>query len=323
MTLQQLPERANLEQLKKQAKSLLAAARSQEPSAVQRFEAIFTARPFKRDTIALHDAQFVIAREYGFKSWNDLREEVEERSLTVSAAVDEFVRCATGDAKERALRLVVRHAGIAHANLFTELVLGDAEAVEGRLKANPQAARQRGGAQNWEPLLYVCHTCLHRDSAERAKGLVKIARELLRLGANPNAEYDWNWHPELPRTALWGALIAMGHIELAKLLLEGGANPTDGVSMHIAAGGGNVSALELLHRFGANANGIAGGVPPLAYIMGWTRPEETAGIRWLLEHKAESESGVGAVGRGAVACGGAAFGCGDSGVAGRAWSGRK
>ena len=32
MTLQQLPERANLEQLKKQAKSLLAAARSQEPS---------------------------------------------------------------------------------------------------------------------------------------------------------------------------------------------------------------------------------------------------------------------------------------------------
>ena len=287
MTSQYLPERANLERLKKQAKSLLAAARSQEPAAVQRFQAIFAGRSFKPDTIALHDAQFVLAREYGFKSWNDLREEVETRSLSFSAAVDEFVRCATGNAQERALRLLARHPGIAHGSLFTELVLGDAQAAEARLKANPQAARQRGGVQNWEPLLYVCHTCLHEGSPERAKGLVKIARELLRLGADPNAEYDWNWHPELPRTALWGALIAMGHQELAGVLLEGGANPTDGVSMHIAAGSGNLPALELLHRFAAHINGIAGGVPPLAYILGWVRPEDISGARWLLEHKAD------------------------------------
>jgi ankyrin repeat protein len=287
MTLQRLPERANLEQLKKQAKSLLAAARSQEPTAVERFEAIFASRLFQPDTTALHDAQFVLAREYGFKSWNDLREEVETRSLSFSAAVDEFVRCATGNAAERAQRLLARHPGIAHASLVTELVLGDAQAVEARLKASPEAARQRGGVQNWEPLLYVCHTCLHEASQERAKGLVKIARELLRLGANPKAEYDWNWHPELPRTALWGALIAMGHQELAGVLLESGANATDGVSMHIAAGSGNVQALELLHRFGAHVNGIPGGVPPLAYILGWARPEDISGVRWLLEHKAD------------------------------------
>src|SRR6266446_4096871 len=199
MTLQQLPERANLEQLKKQAKSLLAAARSQEPNA-----------------IALHDAQLVLAREYGFKSWTALKQEVEERSLSFAAAVDEFVRCATGSAPERAMRLLARHAGIANANLYTELVLGDADAVETRLKASPAIARQRGGVQNWEPLLYVCHTFLQKDSPERAKGLVRIARELLRMGSNPNAEYDWNWHPELPRTALWGALIATGQPELAE-----------------------------------------------------------------------------------------------------------
>ena len=56
MTSQRLPERANLEQLKKQAKSLLTAARSQEPTAVQRFQTVFTGRSFKPDTIALHDA---------------------------------------------------------------------------------------------------------------------------------------------------------------------------------------------------------------------------------------------------------------------------
>ncbi len=283
----QLPDRPNLEQLKKQAKSLLAAARSQQPDALQRFEAVIIGRSLKPDAIALHDAQFVLAREYGFKSWNELKDEVEERSLSFAAAVDEFVRCATGSAPERAFRLLSRHAGIAHANLYTELVLGDAEAVLARLNANPDLARHRGGIQNWEPLLYVCHTFLQKDSPKRADGLLKIARELLRLGANPNAEYDWNWHPELPRTALWAALIATGQPQLAELLLQHGANPTDGVSTHIAAGSGNVAALELLHRFGMNSNGIPGGVPPLAYIMGWMRPSDLPGAKWLLEHGAD------------------------------------
>lgn len=37
MTSQNLPDRPNLEQLKKQAKSLLHAARAKEPAALQRF----------------------------------------------------------------------------------------------------------------------------------------------------------------------------------------------------------------------------------------------------------------------------------------------
>ena len=252
----QLPERANLEQLKKQAKSLLRAVRNQDRAAINRFETVLVGRPLSQDTIALHDAQFVIAREYGFRCWNELREHVEEISLSFSAAVDEFVRCATGGAKDRALRLLKRHEGIARANLFTELVLGDGDGVAGRLASDPEVAVKADGIQNWEPLLYVCHTCLHLGSPERADGLVRIARELLGRGANPNAEYHWNWHPELPRTALWGALIAMDHIELAEVLLEKGANPTDGVSTHIAAGSGNIRALELLNRFGVNVNGI-------------------------------------------------------------------
>src|SRR5262249_7954995 len=109
MRLQQLPERANLEQLKKQAKSLLQAARSQDAAALKRFQAILASWSLNQDTIALHDAQFVIAREYGFKSWNDLREHVEEQSLSFSDAVEEFVRCATGGAQARALRLLKRH----------------------------------------------------------------------------------------------------------------------------------------------------------------------------------------------------------------------
>src|SRR6185312_5024817 len=79
-------------------------------------------------------------------------------------------------------------------------------------------------------------------------------------------------------------------LPLAEALLENGANPTDGVSTHITAGGGNLDALELLHRFGVNVDGIPGGVPPLRYILGWAHNDgpRVAGIRWLLEHGADA-----------------------------------
>ena len=70
------------------------------------------------------------------------------------------------------------------------------------------------------------------------------------------------------------------------MLLDGGADPAaDGVTTHIAGGGGNLDALELLHRFGVNVNGVPGGVPPLVYMMGWS--DNPAGPRWLLEHGAD------------------------------------
>src|SRR5262249_47972432 len=202
-----LPEGPSLEQLKKQAKSLLHAARAAEAAALERFRLLpaFAGKSLAELSsagLALHDAQSVLAREHGFDSWNALREHVEERSLTFAAAVDEFVRCATGSAAARAMRLLALHPGIAHANLYSELVLGEAEGVKARLRAQPALATQSGGIQDWEPLLYVCHTCLHRERPALADGFVAIANELLDRGANPNAEYHWQWHPELPRTAL-------------------------------------------------------------------------------------------------------------------------
>lgn len=287
----ELPDHPNLEQLKKQAKSLLHTAQAGDGDALARFRllpALSNTPPEQIDAseLALHDAQSVIAREHGFNSWNTLRDEVEARTLTFAAAIDEFVRAATGGAAGRAQRLLTLHPGLAGATLHTALVLGDAAGVEARLAARPELATAPGGPQGWEPLLYVCHTCLHREEPHRRAGLLTIARRLLSLGANPNAEYHWNWHPELPRTALWAALITMDHFPLAEVLLEAGADPTDGVSAHIAGGSGNIAALELLHRFGMNVNGRPGGVPPLVYLL--TFAEDSSGPRWLLEHGADA-----------------------------------
>ena len=74
-------------------------------------------------------------------------------------------------------------------------------------------------------------------------------------------------------------------LALADALLAAGANPTDGVSVHITGGGGNIAALDLLHRYGVDVNGIHGGTPPLVHMMLWsTNP---AGPRWLLAHGAD------------------------------------
>ena len=72
MTSKQLPERPNLEQLKKQAKSLLRSAQAKDPTALERFRILPTLASLPLDRLqamefALHQAQSVIAREYGFK----------------------------------------------------------------------------------------------------------------------------------------------------------------------------------------------------------------------------------------------------------------
>ena len=63
-----LPERPSLQQLRKQAKELLQRLRSGDPSANDRL------RKFKTtfDNPILADAQFTLAREYGFESWPKL-----------------------------------------------------------------------------------------------------------------------------------------------------------------------------------------------------------------------------------------------------------
>lgn len=70
-----LPVRPSLEQLRKQAKELLAACRLGDAAARERFHAVIARVPAD---LTLADAQFVLAREYGFESWAALARHVEQ-----------------------------------------------------------------------------------------------------------------------------------------------------------------------------------------------------------------------------------------------------
>src|SRR5690349_19429680 len=69
-----LPERPSLEQLRKQAKDLLRAARNGDTAALARLAA--SGRRASDARITLSDAQLAIAREYGFPSWPKLAHHV-------------------------------------------------------------------------------------------------------------------------------------------------------------------------------------------------------------------------------------------------------
>ena len=68
----ELPDRPNIDQLRRQARELLRAAAGGEPSALARIRAF-------SDRVSLSAAPLAVAREYGFASWPALHAEVDRR----------------------------------------------------------------------------------------------------------------------------------------------------------------------------------------------------------------------------------------------------
>jgi ankyrin repeat protein len=99
-----LPARADLEHQRKLAKELIAAFRRGDDEARARIRAELPNKP----EIALADAQFVLAREYGFESWAALKAHIEARAREARPPIERFKTAVQrGDAK--ALRRVLEH----------------------------------------------------------------------------------------------------------------------------------------------------------------------------------------------------------------------
>lgn len=152
----QLPPRASLEQLKKQAKSLLKRRQSADPETLARIrkshprwnklsDEQLSASPF-----TLADAQFVIANEYGFASWSKLQSHV--KMLEAAGTTAEAV-----------------------ASLRDAAGKGDLARLNDLLDAHPDLIDERGGEG--------VRTALHQAVFGNCEAAVKL---LLQRGANPN-----------------------------------------------------------------------------------------------------------------------------------------
>lgn len=156
-----LPARASIEHLKKQAKALVRDAELQIPEALERFRAV--ASRVGRAKPKLADAQHVIAREYGFATWAALKEHI-SATARASDAFDAF------DAFD-ALAAAVRAGDVRRA----DELLRDNEDL--RLRLNEPMPNGGFGA----PVLAAAVQAENRQMIDL----------LLRYGADVNARSHW------------------------------------------------------------------------------------------------------------------------------------
>jgi ankyrin repeat protein len=243
-------ETPDIEQLKRQARELLEAYRAQSPDAV--IEVAAHHRTATPETFALHDAQFVLARSYGFESWPKLK-----------AAVD----------------------GVTTTRLHEAVKRGDLGAARALLARRPEIVDLlRGGPSGFE--IRALHIAVMQRDVEMTRLLLEAGADT-RGGIWPNRDatsphtiaeergYDeivamMVGHEE-KRGARGGNAFDDGFRRLRQAMMTGGEEaviavfesqpaladicPPDGVTMlHRAAGQGTLLVAKWLLDHGADVN---------------------------------------------------------------------
>jgi uncharacterized protein len=295
----QVTPATTLENLKREAKRWLKALRADVAEARARLARAFPGAP---DVPTLRDVQHALALEHGVPGWAALKNALAGGRAAAAEpevnVVDWFLENACPDhhvrggsdhemARHAAMRILRKHPEIARDSIYTAVVCGELEEVRRILAARPQAANERrpttdreregsGGSgdrftkklspKGWEPLLFLCFTRLPLDAAN--DNAVAIARELLDHGADPNVFFMAGGSQYTPLVGVIGEGEEdrpphPKRDELARLLLERGANPYDiQVVYNIHFRGDLLWFLKLVHEVTTKAGRAADWADP-------------------------------------------------------------
>jgi len=232
---------------------------------------------------------------------------------------------------ERAEAILAAHPAIASSDIHTAAILGDDAAVRRFLEQDPGNATTKSPPYGGEALTYLGLSTYLRLHGTRTDGFLRAATALLDAGADPNTGF-WTTgaHPEF-ETALYGAAGVAHHAELARLLLERGADPNDEEAVyHSPETRDNAAMIALVETGRLTAYNLAlmlirkhdwhdyegvkyllehGADPNLDRARGWraihhaiTRDNDLTTIELLLDHRADPlllQEGVSAVARAA------------------------
>lgn len=309
-----LAARPDLDQLRRQAKELLAAFRSGDADAVAEVRARYHDADAER--FALHDAQLVLARSYGFDSWPKLKayiDGVTVRRLVEAVRANDFGAVesllerrpeianmdVSGDDEHRAIhyavlervpdmvRLLMRRGADARAGIYPHrdatcaLILAqdrgfdDIVAIILEEEARRPPSKHEGEAAN--------------DGEGELSAAVRANRpdllaELLAKGFDPNEPIYLG--------SVDGAVLSAGHplhycatngkLEMAKILLDAGADPNlqvyaAGSAVFRAYMSHNAEMIALVERYGGVVDGITVGILGLEEKTRQLLDDEAAG----------------------------------------------
>jgi uncharacterized protein len=271
---------STVDDLAQETERWLTEVRRNNPGPTKRFRLSHPSAPTEP---TLADVQLALAREHGYETWAALTAAASTPSSGPALSereqlVARFLEFACWDHRVHgrgdyamtaaaAMRILRRHADIAHDSLYTAVVCGDLRHVERTLDDHPDLVNRKGGPRGWEPLVYLCYARLPLDAV--ARNASAIATTLLDRGADPNAYY-------MAGDALYGTLVgAAGEGEqdapphsdrdaLYALLLDRGADLYDIQVLYNTHFHGNVRWwLELTY-----ARAVAAG-----HAADWTNAE--------------------------------------------------
>ncbi len=244
MPTKHLPQNANIDHLKYQAKDLMTALAARDPQVAQRIREFHPKFEKSPDQVVfaaefkLSDAQLVTAREHGFPSWARLRKHIEEPTPADNLIIPHHERI-EDPAFRRAVDL---------------LDAGDADGLRAYLCEHPGIVQQRvlfeGGNYFRNPSLleFIAENPIRHGSLPPNVG--EVARVIIEAGARTD------------QSALNEALglVCSGRVprecgvqlQLIDLLCVSGADPD--TAMPAALGHGEFDAISALIRRGANIN---------------------------------------------------------------------
>lgn len=270
-----LPANPSMEQLRTIARDLHRDIAAGDDAALAALADHHPRPPADPSAAKRSDAQLVVARWYGFPSWNRLRSHVELRNDLArsphEAPVDDSVApeerfaalaCLTygGDHPDRrrtARDLLTADPSLATRDVWSMAVAGEAAALAEAVDGEPQLVNAEGGPLRWPPLLYAAYSRL--EPLDPGRSLLDVAQVLLDRGADPDAGYLWEGLHS-PFTALTGAfgggedaVNQPPHPDseaFARLLLQHGADPNDNQALYNRMFDPDDSHLVLLFEHG-------------------------------------------------------------------------
>lgn len=231
MSTRQLPQQANLRQLRRQAKDLHKSYRSGDPEAISRVrESVGRLADQSDESVraagcSLQDIQYVIAAEYGFDDWAHLRREVEAMSGDRLGIVQQAIRSGDSDTVRKELE---RDPSIVHRrreeNDATLLHIASSEKQAGiaQILIDAGADLEATCGEGWRPL--------HNAAAQ--SGSVAVLEVLLEAGADPASEACGSGGTPIVHALFYGCseearVIAKHSIEPANLRVAAGLGMAD------------------------------------------------------------------------------------------------